>query len=76
MPMYNFKNNETNETFTAFFTISGKEDYLANNPHITQELSTPLIVSGVDNINRLDGDYKDLIRQVKKNNLHSTIDPP
>lgn len=76
MPNYTFRNNETNETFDEFFTISGREKFLADNPHITQVPSAPLIVSGVDNSNRLDGDYRDLIKQVKKNNYGSTIEVP
>ena len=36
MPYYNFKNNETGEEFEEFFTISGKEEFLKENPHIIQ----------------------------------------
>lgn len=77
MPIYNFRNNETDEFFTEFFTISGKEQYLADNPHITQVPSAPLIVSGVGTTGgRLDGDYRDLIKQIKKNNAGSNIEVP
>ena len=33
MPYYNFKNKETGEEFEEFFTISGREEYLKDNPH-------------------------------------------
>ena len=36
MPYYNFKNKETGEEFEEFFTISGREEYLKDNPHIQQ----------------------------------------
>ena len=36
MPNYNFRNNETGEEFEEFFTISGREEFLKSNPHITQ----------------------------------------
>ena len=36
MPYYNFKNKETGEEFEEFFTMSGREEYLKNNPHIQQ----------------------------------------
>ena len=42
MPYYNFKNKETGEEFEEFFTISGREDYLKDNPHIQQ---TPSLFS-------------------------------
>ena len=32
MPNYNFKNNETGEEFEEFFTMSGREEYLKENP--------------------------------------------
>lgn len=42
MPYYNFKNKETGEEFEEFFTISGREEYLKDNPHIQQ---TPSLFS-------------------------------
>tara|TARA_R110001592_G_scaffold38694_3_gene127565 strand:+ start:4772 stop:5068 length:297 start_codon:yes stop_codon:yes gene_type:complete len=36
MPYYNFKNKETGEEFEEFFTMSGREEYLKDNPHIQQ----------------------------------------
>jgi|TARA_B100001094_G_scaffold22329_1_gene18890 hypothetical protein len=42
MPYYNFKNKETGEEFEEFFTMSGREEYLKDNPHIQQ---TPSIFS-------------------------------
>ena len=36
MPYYNFKNNDTGEEWEEFFTISGREEFLKSNPHITQ----------------------------------------
>ncbi len=42
MPYYNFKNKETGEEFEEFFTMSGREKYLKDNPHIQQ---TPSIFS-------------------------------
>ena len=40
MPNYNnFRNNETGEEFEEFFTISGREEFLKSNPHITQTIN-------------------------------------
>ena len=36
MPSYDFRNNETGDEFTDFMSISEKEKYLKDNPHIEQ----------------------------------------
>ena len=45
MPSYSFKNNETGEEWEEFFSISGREEFLEQNPHITQLPSMVSIVS-------------------------------
>jgi len=74
MPSYNFINNKNGEEFTEFFTISGKEEYLLNNPHIEQTVSTVNIVDPYS-IGKLkvDKEFRSLLRQVKKNNIHSSM---
>ena len=36
MPTYNFKNNETGEEWEEFFTMSGKDSFLEQNPNVVQ----------------------------------------
>ena len=56
MPTYNFKNNETGEEWEEFFTISGKEEFLEQNPHIHQLPSLFSMVGGTgDRIKNDDG---------------------
>ena len=56
MPYYNFKNNETDEEFEEFFTMSGKDKFLKENPHITQMPSMFGIAGGSgDRIKNDDG---------------------
>ena len=38
MPTYDFRNNDTGEIFERFMSISSKEQYLKDNPHIEQIL--------------------------------------
>lgn len=38
MPTYDFRNNETGEIFERFMSISAKEQYLKDHPHIEQIL--------------------------------------
>ena len=40
MPTYNFKNTKTGEEWEEFFTLSGKDLFLEQNPDIKQTPST------------------------------------
>ena len=40
MPTYDFKNTETGEIFERIMSISAREEYLKENPHIQQLLLT------------------------------------
>jgi hypothetical protein len=67
MPTYNFLNNETGEEFTEFMGISEVEEYLKNNPNITQLVNeAPGLVSGVSM--KPDQGFRDLLKDIKKNN--------
>ena len=55
MPSYSFKNNETGEEWEEFFSISGREECLEQNPHITQLPSMVSIVSDTGGIKNDNG---------------------
>ena len=55
MPSYSFKNNETCEEWEVFFSISGREEFLEQNPHITQLPSMVSIVSDTGGIKNDNG---------------------
>jgi hypothetical protein len=47
MPTYDFENTETGEQFEKLISISGKEDYLKENPNIKQiHVKFPASISG------------------------------
>ena len=47
MPTYDFENTETGEQFEKLISISGKEDYLKENPNIRQiHVKVPGLISG------------------------------
>lgn len=41
MPIYTFRNKNTSEEYTDMMSISSKEKYLAENPHIEQVITVP-----------------------------------
>ena len=55
MPSYSFKNNEPGEEWQEFFYISGREECLEKNPHITQLPSMVSIVSDTGGIKNDNG---------------------
>ena len=55
MPTYDFLNTETNEVEEHFMTISAKENYLKDNPHMKQHYTkVPGIVSGTISAGNVD----------------------
>lgn len=66
MPTYKFLNNETGEEFEDFMTISALDDYLKNNPHLTQLVNgAPMIHSG-RGMKKPDQGFTDLLKDMKK----------
>ena len=74
MPKYTFVNTKTNKVTEDFMSISEMETYLEENPHIRQEIGTPLIVSGVSSgKNKPDSGFRDILKTIKKRHPRSTV---
>lgn len=74
MPSYNFRNQETKEEFTEFMTMSSKDEFLANNPHIEQ---IPSIIRLADpaHVGRVHppDSFKEVLRKIQKNNYGAKL---
>ena len=46
MPLYTFMNKDTDEVFTEMMSISQREEYLSQNPNISQKIVTVNMISG------------------------------
>lgn len=68
MPIYSFKDNNTGKQWNDSMSIADKEQYLKDNPHIVQELtSAPALGDSVRlGIRRVDNEFRDVLRNVKK----------
>ena len=64
MPYYNFKNKETGEEFEEFFTISGREEFLKENPHIQQTPSMFGIAGGTGDRIKNDAGWKENLSRI------------
>ena len=61
MPIYQFRNTQTDEEFEVLMKISEREEYLKNNPHIQPILSAPALVTGVSTSNKVPEGFKEVL---------------
>lgn len=73
MPTYDFYNTETEEVFERFMTISAKEEFLEENPHITQKPAAIRIVSGVNHNSKLDDGFNERLAKIGEAHPNSPV---
>jgi hypothetical protein len=74
MPTYLFRNNETNEEFESFMTISQKEKYLKENSNIQQIHGSLQIVSGVKDMHSgTDSTWKEVLSKIAQSHPNSEL---
>ena len=74
MPIYTFENTKTGEVFDDMMTISEKETYLKQNPHIKQAIKSLNIVGGVSGLSyRQDGGWKDNLSRIAEAHPKSAL---
>ena len=67
MPTYDFINKKTGKEYSEFMSISEKETYLEQNPHIQQKVSSINIISGTGGIKN-DGGWRELQSKIAERN--------
>jgi len=73
MPYYNFKNKETGEEFEEFFTMSGREEFLKDNPHIQQTPSMFGIAGGTGDRIKNDSGWKENLSRISEAHPRSNL---
>ena len=73
MPTYDFYNKETGETFEKFMSISAREEYLKENPHIEQVLGATATVGGVSITGKVPDGFKEVLAKVSENHKGSAV---
>lgn len=75
MPIYNFRNKETGEEYEKFLSISAREDYLKENPNVETMISGAPGFSDPFRlgIRKADASFRDLLGNIKRQHLRSTI---
>lgn len=65
MPTYSFKNTETNEEFDKFMSISSREEYLKENPHIQPVITAVALVDPVRiGVRKKDSGFKEVLQKI------------
>lgn len=68
MPTYRFLNNDTGEEHEEFMFISALDDYLKQNPHLTQLVNGAPLISSGRGMGKPDEGFRDILREIKNKN--------
>ena len=76
MPNYTFKDNATGEIVQLFMKISERDEYVKNNPHMTQQITgAPAIGDSVRlGLRHHDSNFNDVLKNIKSHHKHNTIE--
>lgn len=67
MPTYNFRHKETGEIVEKIFNFTQRDTFLESGEYEQVHLGAPKLVTHTGNIiNKTSGDWKDLLKTVKK----------
>lgn len=74
MPIYTFRNTETDETWDDLMSISSMESYLQENLHIQQVLYAPTVISGISGVtHKNDSGFNDMMSRIASANPTSPL---
>ena len=71
MPLYTFMNKDTDEVFTEMMSISQREEYLSQNPNITQQIVKVNMISGTGIKN--DNGWKENLSRIAEAHPNSAL---
>lgn len=66
MPTYSFLDRNTGLEFTETMSISEREEYLKNNPHVDQ-IFTKLNIHSGRGLQKPSDSFRDILRDIKRN---------
>ena len=74
MPTYEFRNKETGEVIEVFMKISAKEQFLLDNPHLTQTMTQAPAFVGDHIIIKKDTGFKEVLQRIKEKSPGADFD--
>jgi hypothetical protein len=66
MPTYEFRNKDTGEVTEAFMKISAKEQYLQDNPHLEQTMTSAPAFAGDHITIKKDTGFKEVLQKINE----------
>jgi hypothetical protein len=74
MPIYEFRDKKTGETWEEFLSISGKDEYLKTHLHAELVIGAPALISGISGVtHKTDGGFNDLLNRIGNANPISPL---
>lgn len=75
MPTYRWLNPETGEEWDEFMSMTERDQFVKDNPHLQQVPNASFAFVDTVRLGRTkpDAGFRDLVKQIKKNNRGSTI---
>ncbi len=64
MPTYDFRNKDTGEVFEKVMKIADKEQYLIDNPHLEQTITSAPAFAGDHIVIKKDTGFKEVLQRV------------
>lgn len=74
MPIYEYHNPETGETWDELWSYESHKQFLADNPEIQQNFYAPAMISGVAGVtHKNDSGFNDMLSRIATANPHSPM---
>ena len=74
MPIYEFRNKETGVHTEEFLSISGKDQFLKENPQLELVIGAPALISGIAGVtHKNDSGFKDVLNRIGNANPASPL---
>lgn len=66
MPTYEFRNKETGEVTEVFMKMSAREQYLIDNPHLEQTMTSAPAFAGDHIVIKKDTGFKEVLQKINE----------
>lgn len=66
MPTYEFRNKETGEVIERFMSMSSREQFLLDNPHLEQTMTKAPAVAGDHIVIKKDTGFKEVLQKINE----------
>jgi hypothetical protein len=73
MPTYDFLNTQTGDIEEHFLSLSQREQFLKDNPHMQQMIGATATVSGVSITGKVPDGFKEVLAKVSENHKQSSV---